>query len=305
MEPPGLMVLTDPLSRPSEKVAAFDLDGTLVTTRSGRPFATGPTDWQWFNKEVPAVLRRLHEDGYRLVIFSNQGAVRQALLGPGAESVRGRISAVVAALAKTGRGGHVPVEALVSTVSDRFRKPEPGMWEYFRDVVADAEEGRDAEAVTPRAASSFYVGDMAGREGDPPSNGAFAKDPIPSTTDRDFADAAELEFKTPEELFGDRDAPPPEAEAAGPNGKIVAVFRQLAKQSEGFKAAAYRKASAVIEAWPDVITAGKELAKEKGIGKGSVQVIDEFLATGKVAKLEEARVEQPVSSKAKEAAAFL
>lgn len=45
----------------SSKIAAFDLDDTLI--RSSSPSATDGK-WKWWTSQIPAKLKELHEDGY-------------------------------------------------------------------------------------------------------------------------------------------------------------------------------------------------------------------------------------------------
>lgn len=90
---------------------------------------------------------------------------------------------------------------------------------------------------------------------------------------------------------------------SGANDDIAKLFEQMAKylgilkpENFVFKVAALNKAARSIRArYADVrITSGKALAKEKGndIGKGSAEIIDEFLQNdGVVAKLEEMKAE--------------
>jgi hypothetical protein len=59
------------------KVAAFDLDSTLVVPKSGAKFARSGSDWQWLDKRVPEKLRELRMRGYHLLVFSNQGGVEK------------------------------------------------------------------------------------------------------------------------------------------------------------------------------------------------------------------------------------
>ena len=55
----------------SAKVAAFDMDWTLIKSKSGRTFQCDEHDWQWWHERVPSKLRRLVTDGFRVVIFTN------------------------------------------------------------------------------------------------------------------------------------------------------------------------------------------------------------------------------------------
>ena len=58
-----------PLTR---KIAAFDLDGTLIHTKSGRTFPINVDDWKLFNDNVIPVLKQLTKKNYSIVIITNQ-----------------------------------------------------------------------------------------------------------------------------------------------------------------------------------------------------------------------------------------
>jgi hypothetical protein len=43
--------------RPSKRIAAFDLDGTLVQWKVGKMFSLSPDSWHWLRSNVPDKLR--------------------------------------------------------------------------------------------------------------------------------------------------------------------------------------------------------------------------------------------------------
>jgi bifunctional polynucleotide phosphatase/kinase len=52
----------------------YDLDGTLIKTKSGAKFPKGADDWVWWDASVP---KRLKEDvaaGRHVIMLSNQGS---------------------------------------------------------------------------------------------------------------------------------------------------------------------------------------------------------------------------------------
>jgi Polynucleotide kinase 3 phosphatase len=53
---PSLLYLGEDLE-PSDKLAVFDLDGTLVEWKSGVAFSLAPDSWEWFNAGVPRKLQ--------------------------------------------------------------------------------------------------------------------------------------------------------------------------------------------------------------------------------------------------------
>jgi len=57
---------------PSAKIAAFDIDGTLIKVKSGKKFPTNADDWKLWGSNVPKKLQEAHEKGYAIVLLSNQ-----------------------------------------------------------------------------------------------------------------------------------------------------------------------------------------------------------------------------------------
>jgi bifunctional polynucleotide phosphatase/kinase len=54
------------------KMVGLDYDWTLVNPKGGATFPTHIDDWEWFSSNVPIKLKQYYEDGYMLVVFTNQ-----------------------------------------------------------------------------------------------------------------------------------------------------------------------------------------------------------------------------------------
>ncbi|KAK9577867.1 DNA kinase/phosphatase Pnk1 [Aspergillus fumigatus] len=171
-----------PARREKAKVAAFDLDSTLVVTASGNTFPRDSSDWKWFSPNVPTKLQDLNADGYQVVIMSNQKRIslQKDLKGGRADSksltnFKERVTGVM-------RQIDIPISVYAATADDENRKPRTGMWKEFV-------EDYDLDVFGIDLCASFYVGDAAGRPRDH------------SMVDRGFAMNVGIPFKTPEEFF--------------------------------------------------------------------------------------------------------
>lgn len=130
------------------KVAGFDMDDTIVMSKEGKVFAKGRDDWKFIDPSVGAKLQNLHQDGFRVVIFSNQSGIGgKAWDESKANEIRGKIIDIGNALS-------IPISAWIATKEDKYRKPGLGMWEHFT--------ARLPHPVDHTA--SFYCGDAAGRK---------------------------------------------------------------------------------------------------------------------------------------------
>ncbi|KAJ7759134.1 polynucleotide kinase 3 phosphatase-domain-containing protein [Mycena metata] len=155
----------------SVKVAAFDLDGTVISLSS---------PWHWWNASVPAKLRKAASEGYAVVMFSNQGGLKTP---PQVKEWKKKIALIAAAVPD------LSFMIFAATAKDSYRKPMISMWQELERLYA-------ADGVKIDKASSFFVGDAAGRNY---PNSTTSKDF--ASTDRKFALNVEIPFYTPEEYF--------------------------------------------------------------------------------------------------------
>jgi bifunctional polynucleotide phosphatase/kinase len=119
----------------SLKIAAFDYDWTLVKPKDEKTFPRDINDWQWLRESVPEVLKKLHEDGYSIVVFTNQTKAWKL------EQIRKVMSLL-----------DIPVKVAVG-ITKTYQKPNTVLF----DMIIKHKWDKDA---------SFYVGDALGRVND-------------------------------------------------------------------------------------------------------------------------------------------
>uniref|UniRef100_A0A671TJS6 Polynucleotide kinase 3'-phosphatase n=1 Tax=Sparus aurata TaxID=8175 RepID=A0A671TJS6_SPAAU len=162
-------------------IAGFDIDGCIITTKSGKVFPTGPDDWKILYHEIQPRLASLLRKGYKVVFFTNQMGIARGKLRP--EVFKSKVEDILTRL-------QLPVQVFVAAGPGIYRKPVMGMWNHLCEKANDG--------VTVDQKQSFYVGDAAGR----PENWAPGKKKKDfSSSDRLFALNIGLEFHTPEEYF--------------------------------------------------------------------------------------------------------
>jgi bifunctional polynucleotide phosphatase/kinase len=157
------------------KVAAFDLDYTLIKTKSGNVFPKDENDWVWLYDNVPEKINELIADEYSIIIFTNQKGISQ-----GKQTIENfsiKVENIIKEL-------NVPIDILIATNDDWYRKPMTGMWEFYLEShkIQNLEE-------------SFYCGDAAGR--------TYVNKKLNDHSDADinFANNINLPFKLPEKVF--------------------------------------------------------------------------------------------------------
>ncbi|KAM5352783.1 hypothetical protein ACJ41O_005505 [Fusarium nematophilum] len=185
------------------KVAAFDLDSTLISTASGKKHASGGMDWKWWDGSVPGRLRELYQEGYRVVILSNQAGLTlhfdANFKGPKA-SAQKRVSDFKQKCSAVLTNLNLPTAVYAATERDIYRKPRTGMWKELCEDFDIPEGEVDLE-------NSLFVGDAGGRTASLGKGAggvaAIAKDF--SCSDRNFAHNVGIKYQTPEEFFlGDK-----------------------------------------------------------------------------------------------------
>ena len=62
------------------KIAAFDLDYTLIKTKSKKLFPIDKNDWEFLYENVPSKIKQLYDDNFTIVIITNQMGISKVKL---------------------------------------------------------------------------------------------------------------------------------------------------------------------------------------------------------------------------------
>jgi bifunctional polynucleotide phosphatase/kinase len=118
------------------KIAAFDYDWTIVSPKDGKTFPSNVEDWVWLYPNVPNELKRYNEQGFSVVIFTNQSKDWKVT----------QIQSVAKSL-------EIPIFVVVAREKCDY-KPNPVLYDV---LVGSAKVNKE---------QSFFVGDALGRKGD-------------------------------------------------------------------------------------------------------------------------------------------
>ncbi|RKP34859.1 polynucleotide kinase 3 phosphatase-domain-containing protein, partial [Dimargaris cristalligena] len=177
------------------KIACFDLDNTLIKVKGTHTYSKSADDWEFLYDFIPAKLRQLVADGYKIAIISNQAGLRYSF-DKGNPKAFAKYLLFRNKLNQIAHQLQIPFHFLAATQYDLYRKPRSGMWHFLALHLNDG--------IPIDLGQSFYVGDAAGR----PHHWKRGMKVDFADTDRKFAENLRLPFHTPEEYFhGEAPAP--------------------------------------------------------------------------------------------------
>ena len=173
------------------KIASFDLDSTIIKTKSGKIMPESRDDWTWFANitNIRQIMHKLVSKGYSIVVISNQKNLENRLT---ISEFQIKINDINNEL-----GIDLHISWMFALEKDYFRKPMTGMFDYYVEIIKTYFNIFD---INPKInlSESFYCGDAAGRIY-PSIKKSKKKDH--SCVDMFFANNNNIRFTTPEQLF--------------------------------------------------------------------------------------------------------
>jgi len=151
-----------------KNIYLFDLDNTIIKTKSGKVFPTNSNDWTWQYDSVPSIINKLYDKSI-IGIITNQKGLRSKLL---IDNFITKINNILTKL-----NVHF---IFISIKDDKYRKPIPESWNYIKNNYLNFNIDKH---------KIYFIGDALGRKNDH------------SDTDLKFAINSIFKIKTPEKIF--------------------------------------------------------------------------------------------------------
>jgi len=150
-------------------IACFDIDNTIIKTKSKKTFPIDRNDWTWLYDNTTTKIQELYKNNYCIIFISNQYILK----------TDNQLTEWQSKLSKMIEILNIPILIYASKQKDKYRKPLPFIW---RELIVPNIKKIDYK-------KSFYCGDAMGRPDDH------------SDCDIKFASNCNLPFILPEELF--------------------------------------------------------------------------------------------------------
>ncbi len=155
-----------------KKIFIFDLDSTIIKTKSGRVFPIDKNDWEFLNPNI-FKLNDLYDDNICGIVTNQGGLKNDNLINNWIEKIKNINKKI---------NFHF---IFVSIKDDNFRKPLPASWDYIKNnYLQNIQTDKFL-----KQKKIYYIGDAFGRPNDH------------SDTDVKYALNCGFKFKTPEAFF--------------------------------------------------------------------------------------------------------
>ena len=168
-----------------DKIACFDLDYTLITTKSGNIFPTSFNDWKPLYDNISQKLNEYIKKGYHIVIFTNQKKLTKETIIDFSKKIENIMLYY-----------DIPINNYsyyISYTNNGYRKPMTGMYDELNKFI-------NLNGLSIK--DGFYCGDAGGRVYLLNKKEKEKRDF--SITDYYFAKNTRLEYKYPEEIFNQK-----------------------------------------------------------------------------------------------------
>lgn len=167
------------------KILGLDFDHTIVKPHNGNTYPKNSDDWQWLYPCIPEVIRKYYNNGYCIVIFTNQNRTFKL------EQIYNVMNIL-----------DIPYKVYIGK-NKEYKKPSRYMFDLFINNDTDNSDNTNNTGKTKSVNSvivneidytnSLYVGDALGRRNDW------------SDCDLKYALNCGLNYKSPEEFYNIKD----------------------------------------------------------------------------------------------------
>lgn len=163
----------------NNKIIAFDLDDTIIKTKSNKKISIDKEDWEFKYNSNKKIIEEFNKGDTNIIIFTNQSSINKKEYNKEIEdNIKYKIESIIKEL-------NIPVMVFIATKDDKYRKPNYFMWNKMLEI----------NNMKVDLNNCLYIGDACGRE----KNKYHSKDF--SDTDYKFALNIGINFKTPEDYF--------------------------------------------------------------------------------------------------------